>query len=58
MGLQDPVMHKDMEALLPKLLYCILLQVTTIKANILMISKTSISLLQITTLRLSWFNTS
>lgn len=22
-GLQDPVMHKDMEALFPKLLYCI-----------------------------------
>lgn len=58
MGLQDPIMHKDMEALLPKLLYCILLQVTTIKASILMISRTSISLLQIISVRLSLFNPS
>lgn len=47
MGLQDPVKHKDMKALFPKLLYCILVQATTIKASILMISKTSISMLQI-----------
>lgn len=58
MGLQDPVVHKDMEALFPKLLHCILTQVTTIKESILVISKTSVSMLQITAVRLSWFNPS
>lgn len=50
-------MQEGMDALFPKLLYCIL-QVTIIKASILMISKTSISMLQITTVRLSWFKAS
>lgn len=57
MGLQDPVVHKDMEAFFPELLYCIL-QVTTIEASILVISKSSISMLQITSVRLSWFKPS